>query len=154
MCGKKITKKKKIKNSLYASLSEDRKWNLRGKRQKNKLALRFELRTNRFAICCATTAPYEHMLLLVFSHESCVLECFCEIAWVSRCIIYSTCNMLTIPAHRPSPWTLIIINGLLITPTGCRTGFRSLEWSKQRRCDALDNQVLDQQCGAGGGWRI
>lgn len=26
---------------------------------KKKLALRFELRTNRFAICYATTVPYE-----------------------------------------------------------------------------------------------
>ena len=30
-----------------------------------KLALRIELRTNRFAICCATTAPYELNFLKV-----------------------------------------------------------------------------------------
>ena len=35
--------------------------------QKKKLALRFELRTNRFAICCATTAPYELCLVEYFN---------------------------------------------------------------------------------------
>lgn len=37
-----------------------------------KLALRFELRTNRFAIYCATTAPYELCNYLLMYSEFCL----------------------------------------------------------------------------------
>ena len=39
-----------------------------------KLALRFELRTNRFAIYCATTAPYELCNYLLMYLEICLLN--------------------------------------------------------------------------------
>ena len=38
--------------------------------KKTELALRFELRTNRFAICCATTAPYELFMLCYLEKNS------------------------------------------------------------------------------------
>lgn len=49
----------KISHANNRGVAKKKDHFLKKNTNKDKLALRFELRTNRFAIYCATTAPYE-----------------------------------------------------------------------------------------------